>query len=179
VAIQIQLRRGTAADWTTANPVLAEGEMAVEIDTLKFKVGNGTTSWNTLPYTSGPQGPQGVTGPTGNTGSYGLNPIFSRQGSLLPSVGTQRFYVERAGTITAIRATVGTPCQGTIPILVDVLVNGVSALNTPIALQANAYTALGSLAQVSVLPGDYFTVSILQIGSVTAGANLTVTLVIQ
>ena len=77
MAIQIQLRRGTALDWTTANPILAEGEMAVEIDTLKFKVGNGITSWNTLPYTSGPAGPTGSTGPTGNTGSYGLNPIFS------------------------------------------------------------------------------------------------------
>jgi hypothetical protein len=179
VAIQIQLRRGTAADWTTANPILAEGEMAVEIDTLKFKVGNGVTNWNTLPYTSGPSGPQGPTGPTGNTGSYGLNPIFSRQGSLSIVTGTQRFYVERAGTITAVRATVGTPCQGINPILIDVLINGVSALNAPIALLANSYTALASLAQVSVLPGDYFTVNILQVGSVTAGANLTVTLVIQ
>lgn len=179
MAIQIQLRRGTAADWTAANSILAEGEIAVELDTLKFKVGNGVTSWNSLPYATGATGSQGPTGPTGNTGSYGLNPIFSRQGSLTITTGTQRFYVERAGTITAIRATVGTPCQGTIPILIDVLINGITALNTPIALAANAYTALGSLAQVSVLPGDYFTVNILQVGSVTAGANLTVTLVIQ
>ena len=50
MAIQIQLRRGDAADWTSNNPTLAEGEVGVEIDTLKLKVGNGTDNWNTLPY---------------------------------------------------------------------------------------------------------------------------------
>lgn len=50
MAIQIQLRRGDAADWTATNPVLAEGEVGVEIDTLKLKVGNGVDNWNTLPY---------------------------------------------------------------------------------------------------------------------------------
>jgi hypothetical protein len=50
MAIQIQLRRGDAADWTSTNPILAEGEVGVEIDTLKLKVGNGTNNWNTLPY---------------------------------------------------------------------------------------------------------------------------------
>tara|TARA_R110000822_G_scaffold291962_1_gene413938 strand:- start:2158 stop:3330 length:1173 start_codon:yes stop_codon:yes gene_type:complete len=50
MAIQIQLRRGDAADWTSTNPTLAEGEVGVEIDTSKLKVGNGTDNWNTLPY---------------------------------------------------------------------------------------------------------------------------------
>jgi hypothetical protein len=50
MAIQIQLRRGDAADWTSTNPTLAEGEVGIEIDTLKLKVGNGTDNWNTLPY---------------------------------------------------------------------------------------------------------------------------------
>lgn len=50
MAIQIQLRRGDAADWTSTNPILAQGEVGVEIDTLKLKVGNGTDNWNTLPY---------------------------------------------------------------------------------------------------------------------------------
>lgn len=50
MAIQIQLRRGDAADWTSTNPILAEGEVGVEIDTSKLKIGNGTNNWNTLPY---------------------------------------------------------------------------------------------------------------------------------
>ena len=47
---QIQFRRGTAAQWTAANPVLAEGEMGLETDTTQFKVGDGSTAWNSLSY---------------------------------------------------------------------------------------------------------------------------------
>jgi hypothetical protein len=48
--IQLQLRRGLASEWTTANPILASGEIGVELDTTKIKIGNGTSSWNNLPY---------------------------------------------------------------------------------------------------------------------------------
>lgn len=48
----IRLRRGTAAQWSSANPVLAAGEMGIETDTRKFKFGNGTTQWNSIPYAS-------------------------------------------------------------------------------------------------------------------------------
>lgn len=47
---QIQFRRGTAASWTSANPVLAEGELGLETDSGFFKVGNGVTAWNSLNY---------------------------------------------------------------------------------------------------------------------------------
>lgn len=43
-------RRGTATQWTSANTVLAAGEFGVETDTGQFKIGDGTTAWNTLPY---------------------------------------------------------------------------------------------------------------------------------
>jgi len=56
MSIQIQLRRGTAAQWSSANPILASGEMGVETDTGQFKVGNGITAWNSLSY-GGLQGP--------------------------------------------------------------------------------------------------------------------------
>ena len=49
---QIQFRRGTAAQWTAANPVLAAGEMGVETDTTLFKIGNGSTAWTSLSYGS-------------------------------------------------------------------------------------------------------------------------------
>lgn len=59
---QIQLRRGTAADWTSANPILAEGELGAELDTGKFKIGNGINTWSTLVYASGPAGADGLDG---------------------------------------------------------------------------------------------------------------------
>jgi len=50
MAIQIQFRRGTASEWTSANPILAVGEMGIETDTNLFKIGNGNTAWNSLAY---------------------------------------------------------------------------------------------------------------------------------
>ena len=50
MAGRIQLRRGTAANWTSANPTLAAGEVGVETDTGYAKVGDGTTAWTSLEY---------------------------------------------------------------------------------------------------------------------------------
>ena len=50
MAVNIQLRRGTAAEWTASNPTLTEGEVGVETDTKKLKVGDGLTVWASLPY---------------------------------------------------------------------------------------------------------------------------------
>ena len=52
MANTIKLRRGTAAQWTSANSVLASGEPGFETDTNKFKIGNGSDPWNNLPYTA-------------------------------------------------------------------------------------------------------------------------------
>jgi hypothetical protein len=49
----IQWRRDTAANWSSTNPVLHEGEAGYETDTKQFKIGDGTSSWNLLPYFSG------------------------------------------------------------------------------------------------------------------------------
>lgn len=46
----IQLRNDTAANWTSDNPTLAQGEMGMETDTNRIKFGDGTTAWNSLPY---------------------------------------------------------------------------------------------------------------------------------
>lgn len=60
---RMQQRRDTAANWTSANPTLAAGELGVETDTLRFKVGNGSSNWAALAYiglVSSVAGKQGV-----------------------------------------------------------------------------------------------------------------------
>ena len=47
---KIQLRNGTVAEWTAKNPVLLKGEMGIETDTHKIKVGDGSTQWSELAY---------------------------------------------------------------------------------------------------------------------------------
>ena len=73
MAIKLQLRRGTASEWSTTNPLLSEGELGLELDTGKFKVGNGTQNWNALVYASGIQGPTGPAGAAGAAGPSGAN----------------------------------------------------------------------------------------------------------
>jgi hypothetical protein len=68
VVTQIQIRRGTAAQWTSANPTLAAGEWGFETDTKKGKIGDGTTAWNSLAYVLGVGDIDGVTAGTGLSG---------------------------------------------------------------------------------------------------------------
>ena len=67
VVTQIQVRRGTASQWTSTNPTLAAGEWGFESDTGKVKIGNGSTAWNSLGYT-GVGDIEGVTAGTGLSG---------------------------------------------------------------------------------------------------------------
>lgn len=48
--VRIQVRRGTASQWTSVNPILAAGEMGVESDSNLFKFGNGSSTWTALAY---------------------------------------------------------------------------------------------------------------------------------
>lgn len=50
---RIQLRRDTAANWESVNPVLAEGEIGIDLTNNKFKIGNGVDTYTSLPYASG------------------------------------------------------------------------------------------------------------------------------
>ena len=50
MADRIQIRRDTAANWTSANPVLAQAELGLETDTGKLKAGDGSTAWTSLSY---------------------------------------------------------------------------------------------------------------------------------
>lgn len=47
---RIQLKHGLAASWTEKNPVLLAGEVGIETDTLKMKVGDGKSNWSALGY---------------------------------------------------------------------------------------------------------------------------------
>ena len=69
MSIQIQLRRDTASNWVSNDPILAEGEVGVETDTFKFKIGDGSTSWNDL--------------------SYSFNSYYMQSGSTLNSISSQ------------------------------------------------------------------------------------------
>ena len=68
VVTQIQVRRGTASQWTSTNPTLAAGEFGFETDTNKLKCGTGVTAWTSLPYLNNDGDITGVTAGTGISG---------------------------------------------------------------------------------------------------------------
>lgn len=47
---KICLRNDTSANWSKNNPVLANGEAGFDSTVKMFKIGDGTTKWNSLPY---------------------------------------------------------------------------------------------------------------------------------
>jgi hypothetical protein len=134
MAIQIQYRNDTAANWTSANPTLLAGEIGYETDTGKAKIGNGSTAWNSLGYfpanasiTSGT-----ITGATIN------NSVI---GGTTPAAGT---FTTLNSTTGAVNATIGattpttgaftrvTTSAGTITVQ-PILMNAGTNLTTPVA----------------------------------------------
>lgn len=90
----IQHRNGSASVWTSANPVLALGEIGFDSTNNKFKIGDGTTAWSSLAYQNvvgptGPTGPQGVTGPTGSVGATGATGPTGPAAATVASINAQ------------------------------------------------------------------------------------------
>ena len=108
VVTQIQLRRDTAANWTSTNPTLASGEMGFETNTGKAKIGDGSSTWTALSYA--------VTGTAGTVtsvvGGTGLT------GGTITSTGTLAIdtsvVVDKTTTQTLTNKTLTSPVIGTI-----------------------------------------------------------------
>lgn len=67
----IQIRRGTASAWSTANTILSAGEWGYETDTGRYKIGDGLTGWNSLDYAA--VVPDGFSGTSGILVTQGSN----------------------------------------------------------------------------------------------------------
>lgn len=127
MAVRIQLRNDTAANWTEADPVLAAGEFGLETNPTgpdQFKIGDGSSSWTELAYggiqgptgpSGGPTGPAGPTGPTGPrgftgaTGATGLTGVTGDTGPTGPSGSLTSTYlsqiIEDTTTVYPVGAT--------------------------------------------------------------------------
>lgn len=75
IPIRVQHKRMTASEWADSSLVLLDGELGVESDTGRIKVGNGHDLYSALLYLTGPKGDRGERGeqgPTGPAGTQGL-----------------------------------------------------------------------------------------------------------
>lgn len=72
IPIRVQHKRMPASDWANSPLVLLDGELGVESDTGKVKVGNGRDRFTALQYLTGPKGDRGERGETGPKGADGV-----------------------------------------------------------------------------------------------------------
>ena len=124
MAVQIQLRRDTASNWTSADPTLAAGEFAIETDTDKYKIGDGSTAWTSLGYSSLPSNVLPLTGGA-MTGAITTNSTFdgvdiaTRDAVLTSTTTTANAALPKAGG-TLSGAIVGADQIISAPVLQDV-----------------------------------------------------------
>ena len=72
IPIRVQHKRMTASEWTNSSLILLDGELGVESDTGKVKVGNGRDRFSSLQYLTGPKGDRGERGEQGPKGADGV-----------------------------------------------------------------------------------------------------------
>lgn len=73
---RILIRNDTASNWQTQNPVLMKGELGVEIDSRKFKFGDGTTAWNDLDYASASAAVVSTSVPSNGDYAYDIGTVW-------------------------------------------------------------------------------------------------------
>ena len=159
----MQQRRDTAANWTSANPTLAAGELGIETDTSKFKTGDGTTAWTSLAYAyaagaTGPTGPTGATGPTGSTGPTGVTGVTGATGATGVTGATGATGPTGPTNITSI--TAGTGLTGGV-----ITTSGTVAIDTAVTVDLSTAQTLTNKTLTSPILGGTTT---------TASGNLVV-----
>lgn len=146
---EIQLRNGTAADWTSANPTLLAGELGFETNTGKFKIGNGSLDWASLPY---------FTSSAGASGAYTLNgsrgtPNNVTAGGGITVLGVQRElqFIQGAGAPVTITAT--PPIQAGTSTGQELVLVGCHATNTVTFDTASGVVLNGAIVMGSAATG--------------------------
>lgn len=188
---RIQFRRGTAAAWTTANPILASGEPGRETDTGKIKVGDGVTAWTALPYYRPPflGGARCYTSASQTIGSGGWVVInydvesFDTDGFHSTSVNPQRWTVPAgmAGKYE-FKATLSYSLNGTGFRFISLMKNGTTrsaVTNLPAADGSQFRTRVACEDVFDLAVGDYVHVegfqnsaATLQIGDTTPSGGV-------
>jgi hypothetical protein len=155
VVTQVQVRRGTASQWTSANPTLASGEWGFETDTLKTKIGNGSTAWNSLAYATGSVSISNVTGLGSGVETFLATPSSANLASAVTDeTGSGALVFGTNPTLTSPLINMGINAQtGTTytPVLGDngklVTLNNASAIT--VSIPTNASVAYPTGAQIS------------------------------
>lgn len=188
--LEVQWNAGTdgAPNWRRVGWLNEFGEIRVQASAgsrvpLRVKQRDGTQAGNLTEWTDNGNNPLSWVGPAGQIRGVNVQyaPItFSKAGTVSVGTGAARVYNDTGATltITSVRASVGTAPTGQ-SLIVDVNINGSTIFSTQanrptIAAAANSSGKVTNMNTTSIAAGQYFTVDVDQVGSGTAGADLTV-----
>lgn len=166
MANRIQIRRGTAAEATLSNPTLAQGEIGWETDTRKFKVGDGTTAWNSLGYEHREK----------------TFVVAASDETTALSTGTAKvtFRMPYAMTVTSVRASLSTTQTSGNILTVDINDGGTTILSTKLTIDNTEKTSTTAatpavISDTALADDAEITIDIDQVGDGTAkGLKITI-----
>lgn len=150
----IQIRRDTAANWTSVNPTLAAGEQGFETDTGKFKIGTGSTAWTSLLYATDASDITGtVIDGTTTTGASGVGYMG------IPQNGTT------TGSYTLVAGDAGKHIYSTATRTITIPSNASVAM--PVGTTIVFATAPGATATIAITSDTMYLVTAGTLGSRT------------
>jgi hypothetical protein len=179
--IQLQFRRGTATEWSNANPTLAAGELGLETGTNLFKIGNGSTAWNSLSY----GGLQGATGPAGGLSNM-LSGTVSAPSLAFASDVSAGFYLPASANIGFTtagveRMRVGSNVRIPTPMRARIVTSNITGTSATVDFTANDgiyyhITNTGFNGLTLTFPGSNNAPGSFNVFRNTTATNLSVTL---
>lgn len=171
------MRNDTAANWQSANPILKKGELGIETNTRKHKVGDGSTAWNSLKYACGSSVEVRTSAPTSADVDYEI-------GTLWLDTSTNHAYMLFSKTSVAVwvymldsesKAKSATKADSadklTTPRSIELKGAVVSTTQTFDGSQNIAFTLV--LANSGAIAGTYTKLTVNDKGIVTSASNLT------
>ena len=147
----LRIKRDTAADWTAADIILAEGQLGFETDTGRVKVGDGVTAWTALAYRFESGGGGGISALTGDVTATGPGSVAA---TIANNVVTNAKLADMGGRTLKGKATAGTGDPEDINVGTDTVVGRTSgsivAAQLATSQMADNVTTNAKLADMAV-----------------------------
>ena len=175
--VTLIMRHDTAANWASKNPVLAAGELGIETDTRKYKLGDGTSKYSALKYGGAGSVEVKTAAPTGTDKEYDIGTLWvdtkNKHAYVLLAIGDTATWLALADSSSTVAKANEADSAAKLKTPRTITLSG--------AVVTNAQTFDGSgdvefvlvLANSGVTAGTYTKLTVNEQGVVTSATTLT------